>query len=165
MPECLKPQDQDRPGRPGGGSESVAEFHAVHGHQDRRPAAIREKRVHAGGREDHAHEGGGIGRGLKPHGLAAVAGRLLGRLPALLHIHTYRYRKHVGPEYDWDLGYRSREEVESHMAHDPDMDARLSLLRDRRGPSVEAMEQDVRRQVHEAFERAERAPWPSMGSR
>jgi len=40
-------------------------------------------------------------------------------LPAFLEIQTYRFRGHVGPGYDWHMGYRSREEVKAAMANDP----------------------------------------------
>ena len=102
-------------------------------------------------------------QGLGDHEVADVAARtasLLSSLPALLHIQTYRYRKHVGPEYDWDMGYRSREEVEAHMEHDPVARAGRELLGRGHGPEVERIEQDIRRQVAEAFEKAEAVPWP-----
>jgi TPP-dependent pyruvate/acetoin dehydrogenase alpha subunit len=38
--------------------------------------------------------------------------------PRFLEIETYRWREHVGPAYDWHLGYRSKEEGDDWMARD-----------------------------------------------
>ncbi len=42
-----------------------------------------------------------------------------GRGPSFIECTTYRWREHVGPNFDWDLGYRSRDEVESWMSKCP----------------------------------------------
>ena len=42
-----------------------------------------------------------------------------GEGPTLLECRTYRWREHVGPNFDWDMGYRTREEVEAWMARCP----------------------------------------------
>jgi pyruvate dehydrogenase E1 component alpha subunit len=51
--------------------------------------------------------------------LEAVARARRGDGPTLLEFMTYRWREHVGPNHDWDLGYRTQEEVESWMARCP----------------------------------------------
>ena len=81
-------------------------------------------------------------------------------LPALLWVKTYRYRKHVGPEYDWDMGYRSREEVEEAMRMDPVAKARRDLVADGKASMIQILEQTVQQQVAAALEKAEAAPWP-----
>ena len=42
-----------------------------------------------------------------------------GKGPSLLECRTYRWRGHVGPEYDYDLGYRSKQELEEWMRRCP----------------------------------------------
>jgi TPP-dependent pyruvate/acetoin dehydrogenase alpha subunit len=42
-----------------------------------------------------------------------------GKGPALLECMTYRWRGHVGPEYDLDKGIRSKEEWQSWVEKDP----------------------------------------------
>lgn len=76
--------------------------------------------------------------------------------PAFLEIGTYRYREHVGPNYDWDLGYRTEQEVLEHMARDPIPVARRKLS------ELEALEieREVQQEVLAAFEHALAAPWP-----
>jgi len=49
----------------------------------------------------------------------AVARARRGEGPTLLEAKTYRWRGHVGPNYDTDLGYRTQAELDAWMAHDP----------------------------------------------
>jgi len=76
--------------------------------------------------------------------------------PAFLEIGTYRYLEHVGPNYDWDLGYRSEEEVRAHMARDP-----LPVVRGKIDESAALkIESDIQDDVLAAFDHALAAPWP-----
>ena len=74
-------------------------------------------------------------------------------LPRLFVVPTYRFRTHVGPEYDWDWGYRSKVEVEYRKSQDP-----LIALRRELGSGLCA-EADARigLEVGEAFAAAEAA--------
>ena len=76
--------------------------------------------------------------------------------PGFLEIETYRYREHVGPNYDWDLGYRSKAEVVDRMTKDP-----LSVIRGKLSEirAIE-IEEEANHRVAEAFEAADAAPWP-----
>jgi len=77
--------------------------------------------------------------------------------PGFLEIDTYRYREHVGPNFDWDLGYRSKEEVSEHMARDP-----LPVVRNKIDPKeATAIEEVNKRRVTAAFDNADAAPWPN----
>jgi len=49
----------------------------------------------------------------------AVAKARAGGGPSFIECTTYRWREHVGPNFDWDMGYRTKEEVESWMTGDP----------------------------------------------
>jgi pyruvate dehydrogenase E1 component alpha subunit len=42
-----------------------------------------------------------------------------GEGPVFLECRTYRWREHVGPNYDYNLGYRTKEELESWMQRCP----------------------------------------------
>jgi len=76
--------------------------------------------------------------------------------PGFLEIGTYRYREHVGPNFDWDLGYRTKEEVMEHMARDPLAEVRRKLSEE----DAAAIEQRSKQRVLAAFESADAAPWP-----
>ena len=52
-----------------------------------------------------------------------------GEGPTLLECRTYRWREHVGTNYDYDMGYRTREEVEEWMARCPVESWRKRLLK------------------------------------
>jgi TPP-dependent pyruvate/acetoin dehydrogenase alpha subunit len=76
--------------------------------------------------------------------------------PGFLEVSTYRFLAHVGPNFDWDLGYRTEEEVRGRMAQDT-----LPEVRGKIKESVaEEIEYSVTARVLLAFERAEAAPWP-----
>jgi TPP-dependent pyruvate/acetoin dehydrogenase alpha subunit len=49
---------------------------------------------------------------------AAIAGMRAGEGPAFIECRTYRWREHVGPNEDYDAGYRSRGELAPWMAGD-----------------------------------------------
>lgn len=76
--------------------------------------------------------------------------------PALLEISTYRYRAHVGPDQDWDLGFREKEEVLQHMTNDT-----VLAIRDKLSDAdAKTIEQEINSRVLAAFEDALSAPWP-----
>ena len=50
---------------------------------------------------------------------AAVERGRRGQGPTLIEIKTYRFREHVGPNYDIDLGYRTQAELDRWMAKEP----------------------------------------------
>jgi TPP-dependent pyruvate/acetoin dehydrogenase alpha subunit len=76
--------------------------------------------------------------------------------PGFLEIVTYRYREHVGPNYDWELGYRSEAEVVDHMARDPLPGVRSKLSEE----EAAKIEEESKRKVTAAFDAADIAPWP-----
>jgi pyruvate dehydrogenase E1 component alpha subunit len=49
----------------------------------------------------------------------AAARARAGLGPTLLECRTYRWRDHVGPNFDLEVGYRTREELEAWMARCP----------------------------------------------
>lgn len=51
--------------------------------------------------------------------LEAVERARSGKGPTFIEAMTYRWREHVGPNYDYDLGYRTKEELEEWMSRCP----------------------------------------------
>jgi TPP-dependent pyruvate/acetoin dehydrogenase alpha subunit len=93
-----------------------------------------------------------VGRGRRGHG------------PTLLECRTYRWRGHVGPSWDTDVGVKRRDELKDWLPKDPIARARDRLLVS--GVPADAMERldgDVRREVEEALIYARESPYPPEG--
>ncbi len=100
------------------------------------------------------------------HQLAAkaVAHCRSGKGPYFMECLTYRWREHVGPLFDYDHGYRSKEEVEQWMARDPIK--RLSefcvlhsiCTRD----ELQVWKDELQQEVNDAVAVARRSPFPSV---
>jgi pyruvate dehydrogenase E1 component alpha subunit len=76
--------------------------------------------------------------------------------PALLEIKVYRWREHVGPNEDYDQGYRPRSEAEPWM--EADTVARLAQMID---PTTRArIDAEIEAEVAEAVRFAEESPIP-----
>jgi pyruvate dehydrogenase E1 component alpha subunit len=87
-----------------------------------------------------------------------------GKGPVLLELMTYRYREHVGPNYDWDLGYRTQDEVESWMKKaDPLARWQKRLLRAGliSRAELDAMLDKINSEVEAALARAKADPMPA----
>jgi TPP-dependent pyruvate/acetoin dehydrogenase alpha subunit len=70
---------------------------------------------------------------------------------------TYRLREHVGPNEDFHLGYRSREEAQPWLKHDPvEVFGRMIDLELRR-----RIESDEDAEIQSAFAFAEASSFPS----
>jgi TPP-dependent pyruvate/acetoin dehydrogenase alpha subunit len=76
--------------------------------------------------------------------------------PAFLECLTCRWREHVGPNEDFNLGYRSRREVEGWIEDDPLRKLKSSLASD----VSRAIESEVEKEIEEAFQFAEESPFP-----
>ncbi len=103
-------------------------------------------------------------------GVYAAARRALdgirgGEGPYLLECMTYRWREHVGPLYDHEMGrtYRSRAELEEWMARCPVKRARQRLLDGRHAAEGEIVlwEGEIEREIAAAVKAAKAAPQPS----
>jgi pyruvate dehydrogenase E1 component alpha subunit len=87
---------------------------------------------------------------------AAAEAARVGNGPVFLEVETYRWREHVGPGEDYDLGYRSRDELRPWVTDD--QVARVGAMLDadqRRG-----IESTVDRRIDAAIEFAEASPFP-----
>jgi len=72
--------------------------------------------------------------------------------PVFVELATYRWREHCGPNYDNDIGYRTREEFLGWQKRDP-----LKEVDD----FLEAEDKDkISREIDEAVEFAKASPWP-----
>jgi pyruvate dehydrogenase E1 component alpha subunit len=81
--------------------------------------------------------------------------------PTLLEIETYRYRGHSMS----DPGkYRTKEEVEEMMRHDPILRFASLLAEQHRvaQSELDAIDKDVQAQVTESVRFAEQSPWPTV---
>ncbi|MFH1314588.1 MAG: thiamine pyrophosphate-dependent dehydrogenase E1 component subunit alpha [Candidatus Eisenbacteria bacterium] len=76
--------------------------------------------------------------------------------PMFFECMTYRWREHVGPGEDWDLGYRGEDEAKQWI--EGDQVDRLGAMLD--PEARRRMEAEVETEIREAIEFAERSPFP-----
>jgi len=91
----------------------------------------------------------------------AVQNARNGRGPTLVECRTYRWRGHVGPSWDMDVGVKRKDELKDWLPRDPL--ARLSALLQHSGVSKEALrqtEQEVQAEVEAAVIFARQSPYP-----
>jgi TPP-dependent pyruvate/acetoin dehydrogenase alpha subunit len=76
--------------------------------------------------------------------------------PVFFECLTYRLKEHVGPNDDFQLGYRTQEEAEAWVKSDPieQLRAHLDAAERRR------IEVEVEDEIKDAFSFAEQSPWP-----
>ena len=93
---------------------------------------------------------------------AAVAWTRSGNGPYFLEFRTYRWREHVGPNWDYDAGYRNKTEVDAWIERCPIKAATASVLA--AGVStedvIERWQHDIQREVDTAVDAAKAAPFP-----
>ena len=94
----------------------------------------------------------------------AVGAVRSGEGPFFLECTTYRWREHVGPLWDYDWGYRSKEEVERWIARCPIKRATERLISegDVSESDLKAMERELRAEVDRAVATAKAAPFPAV---
>ena len=76
--------------------------------------------------------------------------------PYLLECVTYRWKEHVGPGEDFDLGYRGRDQLRPWVERDP-LAALAAELEDGQRARLEA---EVEAEINAAFRFAEESPFP-----
>ena len=96
------------------------------------------------------------------HGRAAAAVAKLragASGPVFLECMTYRWREHVGPNEDFDAGYRSAKEAEPWIRNDA-----MKAMGAQLGESARlAIEREVDAEIRDAFAFAGSSPWPEPG--
>ena len=82
--------------------------------------------------------------------------------PFFLEYKTYRHREHCGPNFDNDIGYRSKEEFEYWRLKDPIANYKKKLLESKICTNIyfENIEKDLNDEIDKAFEFAEESPFP-----
>jgi len=84
------------------------------------------------------------------------------RGPVFIECLTYRIREHVGPLFDDDRGYRTKEEVEGWSRRCPVALLSQKLIKDNlmSQSQVQAMRDKWKLKADEAYAAALKAPWP-----
>jgi acetoin:2,6-dichlorophenolindophenol oxidoreductase subunit alpha len=91
----------------------------------------------------------------------AVGRARQGHGPTLLECRTYRWRGHVGPSMDLDVGVKRKDELKDWVPLDPLARARLRLSELGLGSEDFALlEREISAQVEEAIEFARESPYP-----
>ena len=96
--------------------------------------------------------------------LEAAARARAGQGPTLLECRTYRWRGHVGPAWDLDVGGQRRRELEEWLPQDPIPRVRWRIA-EAGGhlDELERMEEDVRAEIEAAVRFARESPSPDPG--
>ncbi len=84
--------------------------------------------------------------------------RRSGKGPRFFEFMTYRLKEHVGPNDDYHQGYRKPDEAAPWMKNDPVKTLGEKLPRDVKATIDRAVEEEIR----DAFEFAERSPFPDL---
>jgi TPP-dependent pyruvate/acetoin dehydrogenase alpha subunit len=129
--------------------------YAIHTHQQRRQGTAQLcERARSFGVTAERVEHGDI---LYLHErIKAVAPKIRAGCPHFFEVMTYRWREHVGPNCDYQLGYRTEDEAAPWITND--QVTRLARYIDT--PRRTAIEQEVEAEIAEAFAFADRSPAP-----
>jgi len=93
----------------------------------------------------------------------AVHRARVGEGPTLLECRTYRWRGHVGPGWDMDVGVKRKDELKEWMPKDPIARARARLLElGLTEADMRPMELAIREQIEEAIAFARESPYPAQ---
>lgn len=132
---------------------------------DRQPRDNIHERVAAFAVNTEVVDGNDVGAVHRAVG-GAVARARDGQGPAFIECKTYRWRGHVGPNWDLDKGIRSQEQLDWWMARDPIkrwgqalLDAGICTE-----DEIEAMWDEIRAEVSRAFAFAEQSPYPDVAT-
>ena len=97
--------------------------------------------------------------------VGAVARARSGDGPTLLECRTYRWRGHVGPAWDMDVGVRRKDELKEWQSRDPVTQARERLLADGYPETeLEQTDQGIEEEIEQAVEFARTSPYPDEAS-
>ena len=82
--------------------------------------------------------------------------------PIFIECLTYRVREHVGPLFDWDRGYRSKDEVEAWMAKCPIKRLSEELISSKvlTQQQYDDLVASFRRKADDAYQKALQTSWP-----
>lgn len=94
-------------------------FYATHSHQSARQPADNIHERAAGYSMPGTRVDGADALAAFEAARTAVSRARSGAGPTLLEVRVYRWKEHVGPNFDYSMGYRTKEELESWMARCP----------------------------------------------
>jgi pyruvate dehydrogenase E1 component alpha subunit len=85
-----------------------------------------------------------------------------GKGASLIEYRTYRWLEHVGCYYDYELGYRSKEELDKWMKRCPIKSCEDMLLKRKiiTQKEIDAIKKDISREIKEAVDFAKNSPFP-----
>jgi TPP-dependent pyruvate/acetoin dehydrogenase alpha subunit len=130
--------------------------YAIHTHQNRRQATdgICERARALGVPAERIEHGDLLY--LHQRVRAVAPGVRAGAGPYFLEVMTYRWREHVGPGCDFQLGFRTEQEAEPWVATDQ-VNRLAGMVEARRAAGIR---DEVEAEVAAAFAFAEESPWP-----
>lgn len=132
-------------------------FYAIHSHQrDRQAVCNIAERARVYGMPAERIDGNDVLRIYErvKKGVQEIRSGSLG--PRFFECMTYRWMEHVGPNEDFEAGYRLRSEAEPWV--EKDQVKRLGEFLGR--PLCQKIEAEVEAEIHGAFEFAEQSPFP-----
>jgi TPP-dependent pyruvate/acetoin dehydrogenase alpha subunit len=122
-------------------------FYAIHTPLSRRWATSRlSERVATYGIPNYRILDGDVWK-IRAAAAQAVAAIRNGAGPAFLECQVYRWREHVGPNEDYNSGYRERGELEPWIGADPMEKVAAALPRERRAAIDAAIEREIKAAV------------------
>lgn len=85
-----------------------------------------------------------------------------GKGPFFFELKTYRWREHCGPNYDNNIGYRSEDEFIFWKKRDPIRYLEKQILKESviSKNEIEKISKNILKEIEEAFEFAEKSPFP-----
>lgn len=93
--------------------------------------------------------------------VTAVEHARSGKGPTLLECRTYRWRGHVGPAMDMDVGVQRKDELKDWLPKDPLARAKSQLLdKGTASAEIDQLEDDVMREVQAAIQFARQSSYP-----
>jgi pyruvate dehydrogenase E1 component alpha subunit len=135
-------------------------FYAIHTPVTRRWATQRLcERVETYGIPNRCIEDGDVLK-LREEAAAAVARLRRGEGPAFIECRTYRWLEHVGPNEDFDAGYRASDEREPWVQSDQLIKIGALIAAERRS----AIDAEVDNAIKDAIAFAEASPFPDISA-
>jgi pyruvate dehydrogenase E1 component alpha subunit len=89
---------------------------------------------------------------------SAVVRMRRGEGPSFIECRTYRWREHVGPNEDYDQGYRAREDL-NRWLKDDQVERVARMIADERRTQIDA---EIEIDIADAVEFAETSPFPEI---
>jgi len=109
----------------------------------------------------HSEDGNDVRAVYRAAGSAVERARA-GQGPGFLEFRTFRWRGHVGPSWDMDVGVKRRDELKDWLPKDPIQRARKELLGlGMSEDALDSLEGAISREVDAAVQFAEASPRPS----